>query len=292
MKTFFTLLALLCFTIANAQFVILNFEEDLLPLDTSITASTANPDSSFIFSGLEFPSRFNPSYGGFWSGGWALSTSRNDTVGDFTNLVGAITAGGFNGSSTYLVGQNGAYILLPAGSEYGKAYVTNTTYAATVVENGSGFSRPFGIDTSGVSGVPDSLVLNITAYSEGAVSTVQDIFLADFTAPDDSQDSILRQWRAYDYQLPTFEFHPADSIAFRMFSSDNGSFGNNTPDFFAMDALHVILGTSSTRELLSTSPLKVWPNPASTMIHIGEGGDNVQLHLADMSGTRTFLPCL
>ena len=284
MKSLFTLLLLLCATFVSAQYVILNFEEDNLPLDTSITASATNTDSSFVFSGLEFPSQFNAAYGGFWSGGWALSTSRNDSTGDFTNLVGASTGSGFDGSSTYFVGQNGAYILLPTGSEFAKVYVTNTTYTAAVVENGSGFSRPFGIDTSGVSGVPDSLVLKITAYSNGNETKVQDIYLADFTAPEDSLDYILREWRAADHFLPSYSFAPADSIAFRMYSSDNGAFGNNTPDFFAMDALYVILGTSGTRDLLAANKLDVWPNPASTQIRIGKGGEPVQLHIADVNG--------
>ncbi len=284
MKLLFTSALLLYSFLASAQFVILNFEEDRLPLDTTITASASNPDSSFVFSGLEFPSVYNPAYGGFWTAGWALSTSRNDSVGDFSNLTGASSGGGFNGSSTYLVGQNGAYILLPAGSEFAKVYVTNTTYTAAVVENGSGFSRPFGIDTAGVSGVPDSLVLNISAYSNGSITKEQNIFLADYRASEDSLDYVVREWVAADQFLPSYNFQPADSIAFRMYSSDNGSFGNNTPDFFAMDALYVILGTSSTKDLLATRKLKTWPNPTSDFIHIGEGGKSVQLHLADMNG--------
>ncbi|MFK8056983.1 MAG: DUF4465 domain-containing protein [Saprospiraceae bacterium] len=285
MKTLLlTCLAVFCYTLTSAQYVILNFEDSNLPLDTFVTASTSNPDSSFQFSGLEFPSIYNPSYGGFWAGGWALSTSRNDTTGDFSNLVGAATGSGFNGSSAYLVGQIGAYILLPAGSEYAKVYATNTTYTANVLENGSMFSRPFGIDTSGVSGVPDSLVLALTAYSDGQITQEENLYLADYRANQDSLDYIVRNWISNDNPVASLEFYPADSIAFQMYSSDNGSFGNNTPNFFAIDALYVILGTSGTNDLMASNPLKVWPNPASQYIHIGEGGDNVQLHIADMSG--------
>jgi len=283
-KNLLTSLLILSTFIANGQYVILNFEEDNLPLDTFITASASNTDSNFVFDGLVFPSVYDPSYGGFWVGGWALSTSRNDTTGDFSNLFGAVTGGGYNRSSTYLVGQDEAYILLPPGSQFAKVYVTNTTYTANVLEIGSGFSRPFGIDTSGMSGVPDSLVLNISAYDSGNVSTTQEIYLADFTPAEDSLDSVLREWRANDHFLPSYSFYPADSIAFRMYSSDNGAFGNNTPDFFAMDALYVILGTSSIADLLSTKPLKVWPNPASSLVRVGEGGDAAQLHIADMNG--------
>jgi len=284
MKPLLTGLFLLSAVVAHSQYVILNFEEENLPLDTFLTASTANPDSSFNFSGLSFPSEYNPAYGGFWSGGWALSSSRNDSIGNFSNLFGAATGEGYNGSSTYMVGQNGAYILLPSGSEFAKVYVTNTTYTAEVLENGSGFSRPFGVDTAGVSGVPDSLLLSIIGYEEGNPTKSQGIFLADFRNSVDSLDYILREWRAADHFLPSYNFAPVDSITFRLFSSDNGSFGNNTPDFFAMDALYVILGTSGTQDLLVRNELKVWPNPASSQLHIGEGGDAVQLHVADING--------
>ena len=167
---------------------VLSFENFGLPLDTVLRADPAHQDTFFNAGDVLIPSVFDTSFGGYWAGGWSISTSRNDSVGDFTNLEGSITGGGNGGSNTYLVGQNFAYLLLPPNATFNHVAFTNTTYTAHAVEDGSLFSRPFGIDSLGNSGFPDSLLLRLEVYLNNSLVDLIQGALADYRYSDDSDD--------------------------------------------------------------------------------------------------------
>ena len=262
--------------------VLIDFESSGLDPDSFVIPTIEQGDTAFIFQDVIFPSRLDSQFG-FWISGWALSTSRNDSVGNFTNLYGSVTGGG-DQSNTYMIGQNGSYILLPAGAAFEDARVTNTTYTATALREGTAFSRAFGVDSTGVSGYPDSLVLRVEAYSNETLTHRADIYLADYRPPVDSLDRILTAWVSMDQRLPPLAGYAADSVSFTMYSSDRGSFGNNTPDFFALDNLRIRLDVSSILQIADSSPLTAWPNPASSFVQIGNGGGLVNLFIANSHG--------
>jgi hypothetical protein len=262
----------------------IDFEVFDLPLDRGITASATNTDSSFFFNDLEFPSMFNPSYGGFWSGGWALSTSRNDSIKDFTNLIGSASGSGIGMSDTYLAGQNGAYILLPENTSVVLGGYSNLAYTAEVLLNGSSFSRPFGTDSTGMDvGFPDSLVLVLNYYLEDVLVFSDDnARLADFTSTPQN-DFILTEWESFVFSdIPTFI--EADSVVFNLVSSQSGMFGNNTPDFFVIDDLIVLTRQASSVSEISITEAKLYPNPTSSIAQLSDVSIQGDLQIFDNLG--------
>lgn len=259
----------------DAQITLIDFEDLGLPLDTAVTADAATVNRDFIFSDVvTAPSRYDTSFGGFWAGGWAVSTSRDDSTGTFFNLTGAVTGGGANGTSTYLVGQNGAELLLPAGTEVLGWSYTNLTYTAEVLREGSFFSRPFGIDTNGVAGVADSLVVSVNFSTNGQIDATRTFALADFRGPDQT-DTILQNWARVDLSEPgtTSSNLFAERLAFVMQSSDRNAAGqNNTPDFFAIDELALRVDPNSTRRLLAASEVRAYPNPTAGSLWLEDTG--------------------
>lgn len=267
---------------ASAQQRILNFEEFGLPLDTFLRADASHLDTLFESFDALIPSVYDTSFGGYWASGWTISTSRNDSIGNFTNLVGSITGSGNEGSSTYLVGQNKAYLLLPPNASFEGLSYSNTTYTANAVENGSFFSRPFGIDSIGNSGFPDSLILKVELYHAGTITEQFQLFLADYRFADDNQDYVLDYWNSH--LLIATVILPTDSISFTLVSSDQSAFGNNTPDFFALDDLLFSIGVSATEQLAKGQPLSAFPNPITSTVTLGSGGDWAQVYISDVAG--------
>ena len=248
---------------------IIDFEEFSIPLDTSITASATNTDSSFFFNGLEFPSQFNPSYGGLWTGGWALSTSRNDSIKDFTNLFGSASGGGFDGSDTYMVGQNGAYILLPENTSIAPGSYSNLAYTVDVLLNGSSFSNAFGTDSTGADvGIPDSLVLVMNYYLGEELVSSFDLILADYTSAPQN-DFILDQWDSIVY-TDSPPFIESDSVVFNLVSSQSGMFGNNTPDFFVIDNFFVIEAAPLSVNETNIKEVNIYPNPTRSFAQFSD----------------------
>ncbi len=248
-------------------------------------ATSTEQDTFFNIEGLRFRSVFDTSFGGYWAAGWAFSRSV-DTTGDFTNLYGA--AGGRRPccepkDQTFLVGQQGAYVLLPPSSSLVGLEFNNTAYTAAVLARGSGFSAPFGQTGAGATTDPDSLILTITGYLGGVPTFVRDVALADFRADDSAADYIVTEWTPVEL-TPGGQYVETDSVAFRLKSSDAGAFGNNTPDFFAIGRLQARLNLSALRTHAKVATVSVYPNPASDFLVVGDGGLAAKLTVVDVTG--------
>ncbi len=272
-------LLLILATAASAQpDRIADFEDFQLPLDTFLRADATHLDTTFESNRVLIPSQYDTSFGGFWSGGFAISTSRNDSVGNFTNLYGVVAGEGALNSDTYLVGQQDSYLLFDSLSVPTSLYYTLPTYTAQVLRDGSAFSRPFGVDSTGQAGVPDSLVLQVRGYYEHDLLLQRDIFLADFRGSDDD-DYILDEWRREEFFTILL-----DSLHFTLVSSDQNMFGNNTPDFFALDHIELAQLIISTREEVQVTKVDAYPNPSAELVRLGDGAVAVQLQLLDQLG--------
>ncbi|NET62291.1 MAG: DUF4465 domain-containing protein [Symploca sp. SIO2E6] len=187
----------------------------------------------FTSKGVFFNNSYNPTFDS-WSG-WSYSNTTDTTTPGFTNQYSAFTGSGFNGSSNYGIAftfsPGDAYIDVPTGFSVNSARITNTTYAALSMLNGDQFAKKFG----GPSGNdPDFFLLTITGLddSNAVVGTV-DFYLADYRFADNSQDYILDTWELLDLSSLT----DATRLSFALTSSDVGSFGMNTPAYFALDDL-------------------------------------------------------
>lgn len=179
---------------------------------------------------------------GSWNG-FAYSNVVDTTTAGFGNQHAAFAGSGAGGSQTYGVGFNtsGSFYDAPTiertsddDRQFESVAITNTTYAALSMANGDMFAKKFG----GVSGGdPDFLSLTITGLdaSDSSIGTVE-FFLADFRFADNSLDYIVDEWTTIDLS----SLAQARSLQFSIDSSDVGSFGINTPTYFAIDDITLI----------------------------------------------------
>ncbi|WP_018343075.1 DUF4465 domain-containing protein [Cytophaga aurantiaca] len=170
---------------------------------------------------------------GWWSTGFAYSNKTDVTTEGYTNQYSVFTGSGVGRSEKFAIGKNGSVIELKNAAKTNDVtgfYVTNTTYAALDMINGSGFSKAFGGPTGND---PDYFQLAITGYRNNVViSDTVKIKLADYTFADNSKDYILNTWRWVDLR----PLGVVDSLIFLLTSSDNDPvYGMNTPNYFAID---------------------------------------------------------
>ncbi len=221
---------------------------------------------SFKSGGISFFNEYNPNYGSW--GGFAYSNQNDTTTPGFGNQFSSY-AGGGHGDANFGVGfgyygSNGETapfdptnlahlktlpaMTLPVGAQISSAYVTNGTYPALDMLQGSGFAEPFG----GPSGdEPDWFKLS--AYGTDAAGNVvpgsAEIYLADYRFSDNSQDYILDDWALLDLSALV----GARKIYFNVTSSDMGSFGMNTPGEFLIDAISYTLPHANRAPVLDNS---------------------------------------
>ncbi len=214
---------------ALAQPLIADFED--LPL----APNSAHSSGPFSSRGAAF----NNTSGPFGWSGFAYSNKTDTTTASYTNDLSAITGAGAGGSSNYGVAYYSSFdpvptITLPAGRSFESINIANTTYAYLSMRDGDGFAKQFG----GAGGNdPDFLKLMITGLdaSGASVGTI-DFYLADFRFSDNAQDYIVNGWTNVDLT----PLAAARKASFTLASSDVGSFGINTPTYFAIDNLATV----------------------------------------------------
>lgn len=279
---------------AKSQFRTEGFED--LVLDSGRVINGSKGEKAFNFTklstgySLKMPIQYDTSWGGYWSGGWAISKQIDGSLGasDFMkHLYCAKTGFGSEKNSAgkyvgkaFAVGMNGAYFIQNSTSNEGlyQIDVTNSTYAYNSMKNGDNFAKKFGGATGNDA---DSFVLNIKFFVDTQYVKSKRIVLADFRFADNSKDYILDTWQRVN--LPTyFPEGFVDSISFELESSDNGQFGMNTPGFFCVDG--VSYGHWLGVKKMNTLQAKVFPNPAVDRIEIQTQSKASKLEVMDMTG--------
>lgn len=258
MKKTITILTLFLFGITKSQ-SIADFENFALPAD-SFYYDAGSTDWQTTNASFQYD--WTTSFGGFWSGGFAYTNKNNPDSGNYRHLYNCAAGKGYNVSNYYATGQPGAFIRLK--SPYNGVsgfYVTNSTYAHKSMKNGDAFAKKFGGPTGNDK---DSLVLSIYGYSGGVLKndTVH-FFLADFRNSNNAFDYILKTWQWVDCS----SLGAVDSIGFFMTSSDNGTFGMNTPAFFCIDNFTTAQGVGIA-EYSAQLNINAFPNPASESINL------------------------
>ena len=265
---------------ATAQ-TVADFESPLLPkADTAyINYDKPGKDVGFTSGLAHFPCVYDTAWGGLWNSGFAYSNMRDSVTGDYTNLYSAKTAIGFSSSSQYAVANGSNNMVHLMGAAIGKPvngfYVTNNTYAYNSMRDGDMFAKKFyGSDS-------DFFRLDIFAYSKGAISKDSvSYYLADFRHKDSADNYIVNDWQWVDL----LKLGNADSLMFRLASSDVGSFGMNTPAFFCMDNF-ITNETGSSIKSIAKADLKVYPNPATNAIFIESAiAATQQVSVSDLTG--------
>ena len=266
----------------NAQ-TISDFEN--LNIDASIGFLNGSDEAGGYQSGnLFFPNNFDPTYSS-WSG-WAISSVTDNTTPGFGNQYSAIPGMGQDGSLNYATSFSfGANSVQLTGEAAGKSmkgmYVTNSTYAYFSMQDGDAFSKKFG----GASGDdPDYFLLTIKGTLNGEVTADSiDFYLADFRSDDNSLDYIVDEWTYIDLS----SLGELDDLLFSLSSTDNGQFGMNTPAYFCVDNLESTDGTSSV-SIFDENPIKLYPNPASSVIHVDGFTSPFQYEIIDQIGRKVL----
>ena len=263
MKLAFTLLLATSTLLLQAQ-EIADFESFDLPRGTFLNDAGG---ASFTAGDLFLPNDFNPEFNS-WSG-YAISSDTDALTPGFMNQYSAIAGSGANGSDNYavaFVSQSFTNTIQLRGEAAGRAvpglYVTNNTYAYFSMLDGDDFAKRFG----GVTGDdPDFFLLTIKAYSGGNLSNDSvDFYLADYRFTDNSQDYIVDDWTWVDLS----SLGAADSLSFSLSSTDNSSFGMNTPAYFCLDNVFAPNPIVSTYNSPTSTALRVFPNPSADFVRI------------------------
>lgn len=276
-KLFLTLIIFLSYFSSQSQNIQLDFENLASSANTHQNLSTVD---TLDFGVTFFPSLWDTSFGGFWSNGWAWSSETDSITTGFMNQYAAANGRGADSSLVYLVQYSSAVILTPQQSPQ-KLFINNSTYAYQSMKNGDAFSKKFG----GVTGNdPDFFLLTIKGYKGGVVNdTVINFYLADYRFSINSQDYIIKDWT----EVSLTGLGETDSITFSLSSTDNGTFGMNTPAYFCIDNYQYRI-TSVGLDELSTEDYSVYPNPSSDFIYFKNVTVNSPIRIMDINGKIVF----
>ena len=189
--------------------------------------------SSFTdIDGLANFTHFYASWG--FGGGFTYCNTTDTTTPGYTNLS-AITAGGYDGGTTYLTASTANEVtvtnLNPDANLFKGAYITNTTYAYLAMAEGDDGNGDYAYVTK----FDDSSYFTLTAT--GYTAEGEEIASLDFALATGTD--ILDEWSWFDWT----EIGSAAYITFSMDSSDTGDYGMNTPAYFCLDDVTFIEAT-------------------------------------------------
>ena len=243
-------------------FAVATFEEytSSLAADQVEDGSKGNTNYNFNDGLLIMSTSWDTSFGGYFqSGGWAFSRKNyyTEEPSDFSKHLYAASAGkGYELSDVYAIGSNTAHIKLNRGVDTAWNFfgfqLTNTTFARNSMLFGDAFAKKFNAADR------DSFVLIISGFRKGELKKSKRVMLADFRGADPGKHFILSNWEFVEFN------EIVDSVRFDMESSDNSSWGMNTPAYFAID--NIELSLPGAVKNISTLPLKLFPNPASGQV--------------------------
>ncbi|HYG50149.1 MAG TPA: DUF4465 domain-containing protein [Flavobacteriales bacterium] len=279
-KTIFFSPALLMGMQGNTQ-TVSTFSETVLTVNSYNNGSDLS--GGFNSGNAFFPNSYDTSWGGYWASGWSISNIY-DTVtqpSDFyTQLYNAKEVIPSTGDANFAVGTQYSRIIL-SGAAAGKVvngfHVTNSTYAYNSMKLGDSFAKKFG-GTSGTD--PDYFKLVVKNYYGGVMGTDSVVFfLADYTFSTSSMDYIVDEWTWVDLT----PLGNTDSLEFILRSTDVGSFGINTPLYYAIDNLTTADSPAAVADFSGRDNVSVYPNPFSNAITVNASGP-INVVLRDASG--------
>lgn len=255
------------------------FDNFNLPVDTFWNG--ADTSGGFV-SGNAFFGNYYDTQWGSWSG-WSYGTMTDTITTGYNNMYSSIAGSGRNSdayATAYISSFGGPTFISLRNMAIGKSvdgfFISNSTYAYLSMRDGNAYSKKFG----GVSGNDsDWFKLKITLYNKDVEVDTTNFYLADFRDSDNSKDYILKGWEWVDLSV----FGPIDSLAFTLSSSDNGSFGMNTPAYFCIDDFTTSDGVGL-EENIENFAIKIYPNPAQNFVNISANKTIESIEILDFSG--------
>jgi hypothetical protein len=116
-------------------------------------------------------------------------------------------------------------------------------------------------------------------YLNGGITDTASFYLADFRNPGTNNDYIVQNWMLAE----TMFSNAFDSLGFELSSSDNGTFGMNTPAYFCMDEI-MTESISANAEKVGIS-FSMFPNPARDQIYLMDKNE-FQYEILNTSGMQ------
>jgi hypothetical protein len=275
MKKVYFFAAALFAVSAHAQTV--DFEDLTLPgaqtywngVDETGNFTTTGPQ-------VEFQNEYDTTYD-YWSAGFAYTNQVSDTMTGTNGQYSSYADGGYGGSGVYVIGKNDVAMEIIVGifpQDLLSMNITNTNYAASSMLNGDMFAKQFGGPTGDDE---DWYLLTIKGYNDSILIDSSEVYLADYRFSDNSQDYILDEWT--DVQLG---WSNITKVVFELTSSDNGTWGMNTPAFFALDNIEFGNPIGIEEQNISVG---LYPNPANDVINISlDGAANGNYLITNMQG--------
>lgn len=180
---------------------------------------------------LVFDNYFSESEFGTWWGGFAY-TNKSDKTTEGANNNSAITGVAKTGKvylTAYNSLQNPAVISFKDGQAHPimGMWITNSTYAYLTMKNGNRFSKKF---EDG-----DWFKLDIYGKNSSGEDTQKiSVYLADYRG---GKKEMLDQWTWVDLSV----LNDVVSLHFELSSSDTGDAGMNTPSYFCIDDITLLV---------------------------------------------------
>lgn len=254
------------------------FEDLGLPVDSFWNGSDMS--GGFTNGNAFFSNTYNSTYSSW--GGFSYSSKTDSINGGFGNMYSSANGKGSNNSNTYAVGFVSAYSgptsIKLQGDAMGKVvdgfYINNNAYAYQSMFNGDAYAKKFTSHDS------DWFKLTTVGYLNGSAVDTVDFYLADFRFADSSDAYIVKSWTWLDLAV----LGNVDSLAFSMSSSDNGTYGMNTPAYFCMDDFTTADGVGFASSVADVA-VRVYPNPVQNTLFVNVTDAQIQqIHIFDISG--------
>ena len=216
----------------------------------------------------------------YWSGNWALSYRHYNKIEESNmdkHLFSAITGVGAKYSEKiFAIGQNNAKLSAVNPKVLGvmSLEITNSTYAYNSMKFGDAFAKKFKAADK------DSLILVISGFRNGVKTEEKRVVLADFRYLDTTKNFLLDTWQKVNFTAMS------DSLTFEMFSSDNGTWGMNTPAFFAMDNLEVLYAAGVT--YTPVAKMNVFPNPVKNILNFNSNNSLKNIEIFNFEAQKVL----
>ena len=229
----------------------------------------------FMSGNFRFLNSFNADWKS-WSGFAASEKTDTTTIG-YENQYSAITGKGVNGTSAYAVGYPVPVSTIAfKDTVISGLYVTNSTYAYWAMKNGDAYSKKFGGESGNDE---DWLILTIEGFNSDNKATGKvEFFLADFAYSINTNDYILDTWKWVNLK----SMGRISRLEFSLRSTDNGTWGMNTPGYFCIDNLNQEVVTSSPD--IHQVQVSAYPNPFDDHITISGLKSNSRVTISDIAG--------
>jgi len=149
------------------------------------------------------------------------------------------------------------------------------------MRDGDAYSKKFGGDSGDD---PDYFLLSAKGYNTGVYTDSVGFYLADFQDVNNTNDYIIDSWAS----MSLTALGTVDSLVFELTSTDNGTYGMNTPAYFCMDNFSTRDGLGFT-ENKTENIVRLYPNPVHNRINLDLGAITAnQLMIYDANGRLVY----